>query len=124
MDKLFANKSARTEMFERLKNNELKRCLCSNIYSTGVTIPDIRCVVNCCGGGGSILSVQKPGRLAEIKPGKKAGYLIDYLLVPTSNVGSSIDFMIANDCKARIKVYEEKGYKIDYFDNIEDIKLE
>lgn len=124
MDKLFANKSARTEMFERLKNNELKRCLCSNIYSTGVTIPDIRCVVNCCGGGGSILSVQKPGRLAEIKPGKKAGYLIDYLLVPTSNVGSSIDFMIANDCKARIKVYEEKGYKIDYFDNIEDIKLD
>lgn len=124
MDKLFKSKVARTEMFEKLKNNELKRCLCSNIYSTGVTIPDIRCVVNCCGGGGSILSVQKPGRLAEIKPNKKAGYLIDYLLVPTSNVGSSIDFMIANDCKARIKVYEEKGYKIDYFDNVEDIKLE
>ena len=124
MDKLFANKSARADMFDRLKNNELKRCICSNIYSTGVTIPDIRCVVNCCGGGGSILSVQKPGRLAEIKPNKKAGYLIDYLLVPTSNIGSSIDFMIANDCKARIKVYEEKGYKIDYFDNVEDIKLE
>ena len=31
--------------------------------------------------------------------------------------------MIANDCKARIKVYEEKGYKIDYFEDINDIKL-
>jgi superfamily II DNA/RNA helicase len=111
-------------MFERLKNDEVKRCICSNIYSTGVTIDNIRCVINCCGGGGSILSVQKPGRLAEIKPGKRCGYLIDYQLVPTSNSGSSIDFMLVNDCKARFKVYAEKGYKIDYYDNPEDISLD
>jgi superfamily II DNA or RNA helicase len=124
MDKLFDNKKARSEMFERLKNDEVKRCICSNIYSTGVTIDNIRCVINCCGGGGSILSVQKPGRLAEIKPGKRCGYLIDYQLVPTSNSGSSIDFMLVNDCKARFKVYAEKGYKIDYYDNPEDISLD
>ena len=123
MDKLFTNKKDRASMFERLKNDEVKRCICSNIYSTGVTIDNIRCVINCDGGGGSILSVQKPGRLAEIKPNKQAGYLIDFLLVPTSNEGSTVDFMVANDCKARIKVYQEKGYNIDYYDSIDDIKF-
>ena len=110
-------------MFELLKEDKIKRCICSNIYSTGVTINNLRCIINCCGGGGSILSIQKPGRLAEIKPNKKCGYLIDYQLVPTSNTGSSIDFMLVNDCKARLKVYESKGYTIDYIKDIEDIKI-
>lgn len=123
MDKLFKNKKDRTAMFERLKLDEVKRCICSNIYSTGVTIDNIRCAVNCDGGGGSILSVQKPGRLAEIKPNKKAGYLIDFLFYPTTSDGSSTDFMICNDCKARINVYKEKGYNIEYYDNWEDIKF-
>ena len=123
MDKLFKNKKDRTEMFELLKEDKIKRCICSNIYSTGVTINNLRCIINCCGGGGSILSIQKPGRLAEIKPNKKCGYLIDYQLVPTSNAGSSIDFMLVNDCKARLKVYESKGYTIDYIKDIEDIKI-
>lgn len=123
MDKLFKNKKERTEMFEKLKQDKIKRCICSNIYSTGVTIDNIRCAINCDGGGGSILSVQKPGRLAEIKEGKKAGYLIDFLFYPINGEGSSTDFMICNDCKARINVYKEKGYNIEYYENADEIKF-
>lgn len=124
MDKLFKNKKERQEIFKDLKEDKLKRVLCSNIYSTGVTIDNIRCVINCDGGGGSILSVQKPGRLAEIKPNKVAGYMIDFIFEPEEEYKESIkgfaDEMVVRDCWSRYKTYKEKGYDI-FIHNLDDI---
>lgn len=123
MDKLMKNKKERQELFKSLKDDEIKRCICSNIYSTGVTIDNIRCIINADTGGGSILSVQKPGRLAEIKPNKTAGYMFDFLFEPTEPC-DGVDYMIARDSKARLATYKDKGYKIDIYESIDDIKFE
>jgi superfamily II DNA or RNA helicase len=119
-------KKERQEMFDKLKTSELKRCVCSHIYSTGVTIPEIRVLVNCSGGGGGISSVQKPGRLAEIKPNKTYGYLVDVLFEPESKgkAGEKYGWQdVVRDCKSRIEVYENKGYVVEYIDDFSQLKL-
>jgi superfamily II DNA or RNA helicase len=130
MDKLMKNKQARRQMFADLKSGDVTRCVCSNIYSTGVTIDGIRCAVNCAEGGGNILSIQKPGRLAELKDGKTAGYMIDFLFSPDASedhIGSIPDnqklwSLVVHDCWSRYNAYKEKGYKIDIIDNPKQIE--
>ena len=124
-----ANKE-RLEFLDMLEKNDVKRCLCSSIYSTGVTIPEIKCIINCQGGGGSTSSVQKPGRLAEIKPNKKAGYLIDFLFEPIVETAEDEAILkdsqcksVNRDCLNRIKSYKKTGYKIEYMDSPEEIRF-
>lgn len=126
MDKLMKNKSERQQMFADLKADKVKRCICSNIYSTGVTIDNLKCEINCDDGGGSILSVQKPGRLAEIKPGKKEGIMIDFLFVPDPAIEdpTTFDLLINKDSFNRLLVYQNKGYNITICDSIEDMKTQ
>lgn len=130
MDKLMKKAGERREMFRALKEEEFFRCVCSNIYSTGITLPEVRCAVNCAEGGANILSIQKPGRLAEIKDNKAAGYMFDTLFVPTNSTAqldsiSDRDKMWklpVNDCWARIKSYQAKGYDVEIVDNLDDLK--
>lgn len=125
MDKRFKNAKEREQIFSDLKSERIKRCICSNIYSTGVTINNLKCEINCDDGGGSILSVQKPGRLAEIKPGKKEGIMIDFIFTPTSYSGEhlgSADLQIQKDSFNRLTTYQQKGYIISIFDSIEELK--
>ena len=126
MDKLFKNKEERKEIFKKLKNEEIKRCICSSIYSTGVTIDNIKAEINCDAGGSGILATQKPGRLAEIKPGKPEGIMIDFLFMMENNSQtgntSSADLMIQKDCFNRLETYNEKGYIIDICDSVEEMK--
>lgn len=124
MDKRFKNAKEREQIFADLKSEKIKRCICSNIYSTGVTINNLKCEINCDDGGGSILSVQKPGRLAEIKPGKKEGIMIDFIFTPISthaDIGSA-DLQIQKDSFNRLTTYQQKGYIISIFDSIEELK--
>lgn len=115
----------RREMFTRVSQNEVKRVICTDIYATGVTIPEIRCIVNAAGGGGSITSTQKPGRLAEIKPGKQAGYLIDFLFKNTDSgqPQASAWKAVVNDCYSRIETYKKNGYEIVIVDHPQKIEL-
>lgn len=123
MDKLMKNKTERKQMFDDLESGTVNRCVCSNIYSTGVTIDGIRAVVNCDGGGAGILSVQKPGRLAEIKPGKKYGYMIDFIFEDLGESdGNPAWKMIVNDSWSRYKAYLKKGYELEIVDDYERIK--
>lgn len=122
------NKKDRVAMMERMAANELKRCICSKIYIQGVTFPDLRVLVNLAGGGGSITSVQKPGRLAQKRPGKDRGYLIDFLFQPTvadANTGRYADAwkLVTNDCWSRFKTYREIGYDVKIVDSISEIDL-
>ena len=128
------SKAERQAMFEAMKEGRIKRCMATRIYSTGVTFPDLRCVINACGGGGSITGTQKPGRLAQIRPGKKCGYLIDFLLYcpeVDEDYGENPGYdanrpkwgLVTRDCWSRIRTYQELGYEVQFVDKVQDITL-
>ena len=110
----------------------MKRCICTKIYSTGVTFSDLRGIVNACGGGGSISSTQKPGRLAEIRDDKKRGYLFDFQFEcsdpppPGENLTEDQDRyrMIEGECNKRFEEYEKLGYEIVDVDDLSSIQLD
>jgi superfamily II DNA or RNA helicase len=122
----------RKEKFEAMKAGTIKRCIATNIYSTGVTFPDLRCVINAAGGGGSITGTQKPGRLAQIRPGKKAGYLFDFQFVPKG--WDDRDFKkygpndkwcsVVIDCQNRIRVYRETGFDVRTVTSLNQITID
>jgi hypothetical protein len=106
----------------RLAN--IKRCLASAIYAQGVTFPDLRVVVNMAGGGPYQSSVQKPGRLAQNRPGKRCGVLVDFLFEPEVSPGAEgvyqlEDFMRRNpasclvrESQSRMALYQDTGYDV------------
>ena len=119
----------RRETFSRMVENSIKRCVCTGVYSQGVTFPDLRVMINASGGGGSISSTQKPGRLAQIRPDKDCGYLIDFKFEctnPTDIITTRNDSawqMVVRDSKARIKQYHELGYEVQEVDSLSEIEL-
>lgn len=126
------SKKERAAKFEEMKAGTIKRCIATNIYSTGVTFPDLRCVINAEGGGGSITGTQKPGRLAQKRPGKAAGYLIDFMFVAKDwenrddqNFKQDDKWSaVVNDGFSRLRVYKQNGYDIRYVTSVDDIFLE
>lgn len=83
MAKKLSNKE-RNSLTARMNDTEnpVTRCLCSKIFIQGVTFHDLRVLINAEGGGGNTGTIQKPGRLAETRPGKKCGIMIDIAFVP------------------------------------------
>ena len=124
----------RKALFEKMSQGQVKRCIATSIYAQGVTFPDLRVMINTSGGGGSISSVQKPGRLAEVRPGKERGYLIDMLFEcvddPRNNVQESVSDsstmwrQVINDCYARMRTYGKMGYAVEVIDSINDLHLD
>lgn len=109
------NKTERADTMERMKSADIKRCLASDIYSQGVTFSHVRALINVSGGGANTTTIQKPGRLAEVRPDKKCGVVFDFTFMPapgisTESMGESK--MVVIDSLNRRKAYEEKGYKI------------
>ena len=123
-------KAGRKEMFEAMQANEIKRCICTDIYAQGVTFPDLRVLVNAAGGGGHIASTQKPGRLAQVRPGKARGYLVDFLFECVDGEdehGQTVHSAwnhVVRDCAARMKQYKTLGYDVQVVDSITEITLE
>ena len=109
-----------------MKENIIKRCLCTKIYVQGVTFSDVRILVNLEGGGNNTSAIQKPGRLAEIRPNKKCGIVIDLLFVPPGNEWGDYAgeewLALCRDSKARKTAYEEKGYNITIVNNVQQLK--
>lgn len=109
------NKAERLETMERMKSGEILRCLASDIYSQGVTFPDVRALVNIGGGGANTTTIQKPGRLAEVRPNKKCGVVFDFFFVADDDINPfsmGESRMILYDSVSRRKAYLEKGYKV------------
>ena len=122
------SKKERKDLFERMATGEVKRCLCTSIYAQGVTFPDLRVMINVAGGGGHISSVQKPGRLAQIRDNKQQGFLIDFSFVPTNDLGSSqFDTaawrQVMRDCTARLKVYKSMGYDVQNITSLNELEF-
>lgn len=111
----------RRELFERMANGEVLRCLASDIYAQGVTFSDIRVVVNLAGGGPYTNAIQKPGRLAEVRPGKKCGILVDFVFpFPSSNRNGAT--ALAIDSSKRFKLYQERGYDVVFVKSPEELE--
>lgn len=118
----------REECDALMKANVIKRCICTKIYVQGVTFSDVRVLINVEAGGNNTSAIQKPGRLAEIRPGKKCGIVIDFLFVPPGDCWEGYDpklnawMCLCKDSNARRTAYEEKGYSITVVNNIEQLK--
>jgi superfamily II DNA or RNA helicase len=122
----------RKDLFGRMVRGEIKRCIATDIFSTGVTFPDVRCLINAGGGGGGITSTQKPGRLAEVRPNKTCGHVIDFLFECEQYPGESLKSVdarnapwkfVVNDSRARLAVYQNNGYDVNVVESIEEIKI-
>lgn len=123
----------RVEMFKRMQSAEIKRCLATEIYATGVTFSDIRAIINCGAGGDNTSAIQKPGRLAEIRPGKPYGVIFDFLFDMAGLDTTELSMFdkedppwrhVVRDSRSRMKAYTRKGYKVVVCKSIEELAEE
>lgn len=113
----------RRQTMADMAGNIIKRCIATDIYAQGVTFPDLRVIVNAAGGGGSTTSTQKPGRLAQIRPGKTCGYMVDFAFQASYDRCGKGVAAVVRDCVAREKVYRENGYEVVRVKRVDEIKL-
>lgn len=115
------NKKEREELMDRMRGDEIKRCLASEIYAQGVTFSHVRALINLSGGGANTSTIQKPGRLAEVRPGKKCGVVFDFLFSMGDARGSGA-IALQRESMARVKAYIEKGYEIIFVDSYNELE--
>jgi hypothetical protein len=116
MAKKLTNKE-REAMTARVERNHITRAICSSIFIQGVTFHDLMVLVNAAGGGSSTSTIQRPGRVAEIRSGKSDGWLVDFLFTQNPKASSEAkkhdkarSLMV--DSLARKEAYEKKGYEV------------
>lgn len=132
MAMLFKSEKERVALVEQVRANNIKRCLCTNIFVQGVTFSDLMVLVNCNAGARYTSTIQKPGRLAEIRPGKKCGVVIDFMFTPPEDYepsdsmsktgGSDTWLMPYKDSLARRKVYKKMGYGVYEASDLNELK--
>jgi len=116
MAKKFTKDKERKAFLRQMQEAKITRCLASNIYSQGVTFSDLRVVINLMGGGANTYAIQKPGRVLEIRPGKRCGVLIDFMMrgvgdsAPDKGGGEA--WCPHQDSKKRYALYVDKGYEV------------
>ena len=124
----------RRALFDGMAQNKIKRCVATDIFSTGVTFSDLRAMINATAGGANISSVQRAGRLAEIRPGKVAGFLIDFDWQATGYTVESLDdrdfdksnnawYWVVKDSTARMNAYRDLGYTVNCIESLDQIKI-
>jgi len=117
--------SEREDRMARMKDNSLKRCLSSNIYAQGVTFHDVRAIFNLVGGGPYTSTIQKPGRLAEIRPGKRCGVMFDWMFsIPEEHWGGNLGGAYwgpVEHSKARLEAYREIGYNVQMVQDLREL---
>jgi superfamily II DNA or RNA helicase len=118
----------RHEVMELMKQASIKRCLATDIYSQGVTFSHVRAMINLAGGGANTTTIQKPGRLAEIRPDKNCGIIFDFMFYPaegstSKDFGSGTNFLFI-DSRNRFKAYTDKGYTVIMVDTFGHLKSE
>jgi superfamily II DNA or RNA helicase len=114
-------KTEREDLMERMKSSEIKRCLASEIYAQGVTFNHVRSLINLSGGGANTSTIQKPGRLAEVRPDKKCGIVFDFMFTPGTSKGAGAQALY-RESSARVKAYREKGYEIIFVDSYNELE--
>jgi superfamily II DNA or RNA helicase len=126
MAKKLTNKE-REELMRKMKDCTITRCLASDIYAQGVTFPDVKAIINAAAGGGYTSAIQKPGRLAEIRPNKKCGVVIDFMFRSFQDTedadieGRGSFNCMQYDSQKRLAAYQEKGYEIFFADSLSEL---
>lgn len=115
MAKLMTGKQ-RSSMRARMKSGEERFCAATHIYAQGVTFSDLRMMINLEGGGASTKALQKPGRVAELRPGKKCGVILDFIFYASASeyqrMPRSQCWALTRESTARLKSYEEIGFNV------------
>lgn len=118
-------KAEREQCDMLMKSNKIKRCICTKIYVQGVTFSDVRVLINLEAGGNNTSAIQKPGRLAEIRPGKKCGIVIDLMFKPPyddwQTYSDAAWLALCRESIARQEAYTEKGYDIHFVNNLSEL---
>ena len=115
------SKKEREELMTRMCSDDIKRCLASDIYAQGVTFNHVRALINLSGGGANTSTIQKPGRLAEVRPNKKCGVVFDFFFNKGAATGGGI-MSLYRDSISRANAYMEKGYEIIFVDSYGDLE--
>lgn len=102
------------------------RVLATKMYSTGVTFSHLMAMINAEGGGAGISTVQKGGRLAEVRPNKACGVLFDFrFTLRAAHIeqtrGTAWEGMV-RDSKERQAMYERLGYEVHRCRNVDELK--
>ena len=112
-------KKARGALTQEVADSTHMRVLCSNIFVQGMTFHDLRALVNLSGGGPYTSTIQRPGRLPEIRHdlGKKFGLLVDFFPRPAyvpdkSSMPEQKWWAPVQDGKNRLSAYQEIGYEV------------
>ena len=116
------NKTERAEVTDLMRRDVIKRCLCTDIYVQGVTFSDVRVLINCEAGGNNTTAIQKPGRLAQVRDGKKCGIVFDFFFrdAYASRRGLEKAECLVRDSAARKKAYTDKGYDIKHVTTMQE----
>lgn len=109
-------KKEREGLMTEMCSDKIKRCLASEIYAQGVTFNHVRALINLTGGGANTSTIQKPGRLAEVRPDKKCGVVFDFFFTEGDSKGNGA-MSLCRESKARMEAYSEKGYEIIFVDS-------
>lgn len=105
----------RKEIYERMKNGEVRQAVSTHVWKQGVNFSDLRVVINLGGGGSEIVAKQVPGRASRKIDGKDGAYIIEFrhhwdtVKSPKSN--RMVAGPIAKDDAARMRIYGALGFE-------------
>jgi superfamily II DNA or RNA helicase len=95
---------------DRFESGELKHLISTFIFREGVDFCNLYALVRADGQAGPIAATQIPGRLSRKAEGKDSAVLVDFY--------DSFNPIMEGCSKSRIKVYNDKGWKIEYKDRL------
>jgi superfamily II DNA or RNA helicase len=127
MAKRLPKKKEREDVLARIKSDQIRRVLATVILSKGITMSRLRCMINAESGGPYCGSIQKPGRLAEVRPDipdKKYGVIFDFLFEcddPGGFKNSDPAGGLKHEAWSRINAYKAKGYEIRIVDTFAEL---
>lgn len=121
MAKVLTDKE-RAALTKSMKLDELKRCVASDIFSTGITFSQLGVVLNVAGGGGSISCVQKPGRLLQPMKGKRCGVMFEFMFTEKVPGATGEAKALITDSMARQRVYHSKGYTLLHANSVAEVE--
>lgn len=95
---------------DRFESGELKHLISTFIFREGVDFLNLTVLIRADGQAGPIAATQIPGRLSRIVAGKERAILIDFY--------DRFNPIMEGCSKSRLRVYQDKGWKIQYKDRL------
>ena len=95
---------------DKMETGELKHVISTFIYREGIDLIHLKALVRADGQAGPIAATQIPGRLSRKVEGKERAILVDFY--------DKFNPIMEGCSKSRLKVYNDKGWKIEYKDRL------